>query len=605
MEKNRTEIIAKLAADMVPIPGKQYSICKYPVTQELWDAVMGDSPTFFNELDCPAYRVSWYRCKEFVAKLNALPEVVASDVVYRLPSAEEWDHACRAGSTGDYCRLADGTEITEATLNDVAWTVERSFSFPRPYPVGRKKPNAFGLYDMIGNVCELVTKDSDDKDDWVSCGGSCFCNPDCYKVGCHVERDEWEYCGLRLLSEKKRLSTQFCSKDDLRDNVIASHVMSAVTAATADPRWGELLAAFPKFAVHEGWAELGGHDWSEILGKHPEFADKCDKWDDLYGHQWVDILRNSGAALADKCDWTRFDCYDWMNLLCNCPEYAEHCDWSKLDYELMAEDGQLASLLDDQPQLAAKCDWSRIPRGQKAEILLEHPEFMQYTGMHQLIIELVCREFVELGRRIIPATDDADGPVTGARVSARDKRRLYAVMKDGGIVHGLSVRAVLDGKVVFEQGIDPENAKDVAFVDCGNLFDIAPPKKGRWLYGSECNDPTWLTPWQMIVPARFKFNPAKLTIPFYHARTSALSDVALLVPPEEIRYGKKRPNTSGEDTEEMDFVIAPQCDDAEDKTTTQSFWLENEDGPEKYDGPWAEDDGDGEFFDEKFHFVTI
>lgn len=560
MEKSKTDIIAKLAADMVPIPGKRYLICKYPVTQELWEAVMGYPSWHYGEPDSPVYGVSWYNCTKFIGKLNELPEVMASDMVYRLPLAEEWDYACRAGSTGDYCRLADGTEITEETLSDVAWTMENNLNM-RPRPVGQKKPNAFGLYDMIGNVGELVFTECGDNNAWVSCGGSFLCNPNCYKVGCHEENPIDETCGLRLAAEKKTPQTKSGSND--------------------------------------------GHDWSEILGKHPEFADKCDKWDDLYGHQWVDILsRDSGAAFADKCDWTKLDSFDWMNLLSSRPEYAEHCDWSKLDYGWMAEDGQLASLLDDQPQLAAKCDWSRIPRSQKAEILLEHPEFMQYTGMHQLIIELSCMEFVELGRRIIPADDDADGPVAGGGISTRDRRRLYAVMKGGGVMHGLSIRAVLDGKVVFEKRIDPENAQGVAFVDCGNLFDVAPPKKGRWLYGSECNDPTWLTPWQMIVPARFKFNPSKLTIPFYHARTSALSDVALLVPPGEIRYGKKRPDTAGENTTDPDFAIAPQCDDA-DKTTVQSFWLEDEDGPEEYNGPWAEDDGNGGFFDEKFHFATI
>ncbi len=581
MEKSKTDIIAKLAADMVPIPGKRYSICKYPVTQELWEAVMGENPSKFKGADRPVENVSWYDCRDFLQRLNAMPEVLDSRIFYRLPKVDELEFACLAGASGDYCRLSDGTEIAEETLGDVAWI--RANSGGETHPVGQKKPNAFGLYDMLGNVMHW-TDTPDVTSDY--CYG-------CYWDDSHTAHYRCGYNG--------RTAGSF-----LGFRLAGTPVPKPEEFAGTDPRWGELLAAFPKFAVHEGWAELDGHDLSAILGQHPEFADKCDKWDVLEGHHWVDILlRDSGAAFADKCDWSKLDSFDWMNLLSSRPEYAEHCDWSDLDYEMLSEDGDLAALLDDQPQLAAKCEWSRIPRSQKAEILLEHPEFMQYTGMHQLIIELSCMEFVELGRRIIPADDDADGrPVAGAGISTRDRRRLYAVMKGGGVMHGLSIRAVLDGKVVFEKRIDPENAQGVAFVDCGNLFDVAPPKKGRWLYGSECNDPTWLTPWQMIVPARFKFNPSKLTIPFYHARTSALSDVALLVPPGEIRYGKKRPDTAGENTTDPDFAIAPQCDDA-DKTTVQSFWLEDEDGPEEYNGPWAEDDGNGGFFDEKFHFVTI
>ena len=86
--------------------------------------------------------------------LNSMPEVKKSGLTFRLPTEKEWEYACRAGSTGDYCKLADGTEITESTLGDVAWYWDWDNSEEKTHPVGQKKPNAFGLYDMHGNVNE-------------------------------------------------------------------------------------------------------------------------------------------------------------------------------------------------------------------------------------------------------------------------------------------------------------------------------------------------------------------------------------------------------------------------------------------------------------------
>ena len=161
--------LAKLAPDMVPIPGQDYSICKYEVTQALWFAVMGENPSEFKGADRPVENVSWDDCQKFLEKLNALPEVKASGKTYRLPTADEWEFACRAGATGDYCRLADGTEISKATLGDVAWYGE-GWETGATHPVGQKKPNAFGLYDMHGNVSEWTS--TADGNNRVSCGGS-------------------------------------------------------------------------------------------------------------------------------------------------------------------------------------------------------------------------------------------------------------------------------------------------------------------------------------------------------------------------------------------------------------------------------------------------
>ena len=155
MEKSKTDIIAKLAADMVPIPGKRYSICKYPVTQELWEAVMGENPSKFKGSDRPVENVSWYDCREFINKVNNFPSAKEAGLVFRLPSVDEWVFACRAGATGSCCRLADGSEITSETVCKVAWCSRNGNRVT--HPVGKKKPNAFGLHDMLGNVWEWTS----------------------------------------------------------------------------------------------------------------------------------------------------------------------------------------------------------------------------------------------------------------------------------------------------------------------------------------------------------------------------------------------------------------------------------------------------------------
>ncbi len=144
--------IQSLIGNMVAIPGRSFKMGKFEVTQSQWSAVMGNIQANFWGDNNPVERVSWEDCKKFLEKLNALSEVKASGLTFRLPTEAEWEYACRAGSTGDYCKLADGTEITESTLGEVAW--HGGNSGRETHPVGQKKPNAFGLYDMHGNVWE-------------------------------------------------------------------------------------------------------------------------------------------------------------------------------------------------------------------------------------------------------------------------------------------------------------------------------------------------------------------------------------------------------------------------------------------------------------------
>ena len=146
--------ISVAGIDMVRIPDsathKGLYFGKYEVTQAQWQAIMGDNPSdFTDDSSRPVEYVSWNDCQEFIKKLNARAEVKQAGITFRLPTEEEWEYACRAGSTGKYGLLADGRE---GKLDEMGWYEDNSGG--KTHPVGQKKPNAWGLYDMHGNVWE-------------------------------------------------------------------------------------------------------------------------------------------------------------------------------------------------------------------------------------------------------------------------------------------------------------------------------------------------------------------------------------------------------------------------------------------------------------------
>jgi formylglycine-generating enzyme required for sulfatase activity/uncharacterized protein YodC (DUF2158 family) len=119
---------------------KPFNMGKYEVTQEQWEAVMGDNPSSTKGAKLPVTDVSWEDCQEFIKKLNA-----KTDGGYRLPTEAEWEYSCRAGTTTAF---SFGDEITPQDAN-----YDQS-NIGKPVAVGSYRPNAFGLYDMHGNVWE-------------------------------------------------------------------------------------------------------------------------------------------------------------------------------------------------------------------------------------------------------------------------------------------------------------------------------------------------------------------------------------------------------------------------------------------------------------------
>jgi len=115
------------------------------VTQRQWREIMGTNPSHFKDCgdDCPVEKVSWDDTQKFILRLNEHERTNK----YRLPTEAEWEYACRAGSTTRFCFGND-----EAKLGEHAWYCNNSVFCL--HPVGNKKPNAWGLYDMHGSVWE-------------------------------------------------------------------------------------------------------------------------------------------------------------------------------------------------------------------------------------------------------------------------------------------------------------------------------------------------------------------------------------------------------------------------------------------------------------------
>ena len=151
---------------------QEYWLGKYEVTQAQYEAVMGTNPSHFKGADLPVEWVTWDDAMEFCAKLTGIEKAegrLPEGYEYTLPTEAQWEYACRAGTTTAFNNGTNIPTMLQCTdrpcpnLDPLAWYGYNSGQYDsagnytgngKTFPVGQKQPNAWGLYDMHGNVWE-------------------------------------------------------------------------------------------------------------------------------------------------------------------------------------------------------------------------------------------------------------------------------------------------------------------------------------------------------------------------------------------------------------------------------------------------------------------
>lgn len=149
---------------------QQFAIGQTEITQQQWKSVMGVNPSRHSKCgeECPVDWISWLDIQKFLQRLNA-----KTGKNYRLPSEAEWEYACRAGQIHEQCGGND--------LDAVAWYLKNSLHAGKtgPSPVAHRRENAWGLFDMSGNVSEWTADCWNPSYEGAPSDGSTWTSGDC------------------------------------------------------------------------------------------------------------------------------------------------------------------------------------------------------------------------------------------------------------------------------------------------------------------------------------------------------------------------------------------------------------------------------------------
>ena len=161
------QLSPNVTLELLSVPGESCWLGRYPVTQEQYQAIIGSNPSNFKGPKRPVEQVNWNEAQAFCQKLQE-----KFGGTFGLPQEAIWEKACRAGTSTNY------NNGTDNNLGEVGWYDQNSGS--ETHEVGGKRPNAWGFYDMHGNVWEWC-------EDWYSSGSSrvirggswCYSSGDC------------------------------------------------------------------------------------------------------------------------------------------------------------------------------------------------------------------------------------------------------------------------------------------------------------------------------------------------------------------------------------------------------------------------------------------
>lgn len=147
-EKGRIDDLGDFERQVQLTMSQGFWLSSCPVTQAQWARVMGINPSRFQGINLPVENVNWFEAMTFAGKLNEIfLEDLPNGYIFSLPTEAQWEYACRAGTSSRYY---NGDSLDD--LSKIAWYKENSLG--KTWPVGKKEPNQWGLYDMLGNVAE-------------------------------------------------------------------------------------------------------------------------------------------------------------------------------------------------------------------------------------------------------------------------------------------------------------------------------------------------------------------------------------------------------------------------------------------------------------------